>query len=57
MCNWVLGKVIKSVGPNKYEVKFDNSVIKEVTSNSLCIEEADSGIPIEEAAPALEPVS
>jgi len=55
--DWVLGNVIKSVGPNKYEVKFDNGVIKEVTSNSLCIEEADSGIPVEEAAPSLEAVS
>ena len=30
--------------PNKYEVKFDNGIIKEVTSNSPHIEEADSGI-------------
>ena len=53
----MLGNIIKSVGPNKYEVKFDNGVIKEVTSNSLRIEEADSGIPVEEAAPSLEAVS
>ena len=56
-CNQVLSNVIKSVDPNKYEVKFDNSVIKEVTSNSLRIEEADSGILIEEVAPVLELVS
>ena len=55
--DWVLSNVIKSVGPIKYEVKFDNGVIKEVTSNSLHIEEADSGIPIKEAAPVLELVS
>ena len=53
----VLGNVIKSAGSNKYEVKFGNGVIKEVISNSLHIEKADSGIPIEEAAPVLEPVS
>ena len=43
--------------PSKHEVKFDNSVAKEVTSNSLRIEEADSGMLIEEAALSLEPVS
>ena len=53
----VLSNVIKSVGPNKYEVKFNNGVIKEVTSNSLLIEEAVSSIPIEEAALVLELVS
>ena len=26
-CDWVLGNVIKSAGSNKYEVKFNNSVI------------------------------
>ena len=52
-----LDNIIKSIDPNKYEVKFDNSVIKEVTSNFLYIEEADSSIPIEEAAPSLELVS
>ena len=55
MRDWVLGIVVKSVGPNKYEVKFDNGVTKEVSSNALRIEEADSGIPVEEAAPSLEP--
>ena len=45
------------MGPNKYKVKFDNGIIKEVTFNSLCIEEADSGILIEETAPVLELVS
>ena len=52
-----MGSVIKSISPSKCEVKFDNGVIKEVTSNSLHVEEADSSIPIKEAAPALEPVS
>ena len=56
-CDWVLGNVIKSMSSNKYEVKFCNSIIKEVTSNSLRIEETDSGIPIEEVAPSLESVS
>ena len=45
--HWVLGNVIKFVDPNKYEVKFNNSFIKEVTFNSLPIEEVDSSIPIE----------
>ena len=45
------------MGPKKYKVKFDNGVIKEVTSNSLRIKEADSGILIEEVALSLELVS
>ena len=57
LCDWILDNAIKSVSLNKYKVKFGNGVIKEVISNSLHIEKADSGIPIEEAAPVLEPVS
>ena len=57
MRDWVLGNVVKSVGPNKYQVKFDNGVVKDVASNVLRIEEDDSGIPVSEVVPNLEPVS
>ena len=46
--DWVLGNVTKSISNNKYEVKFDNRVVKECSSQALRIEEATSGIPIEE---------
>ena len=47
---------MKSVDPNKHEVKFYIGATKEVTSNSRRIEEADSSVPFEEAASLLEPV-
>ena len=39
----------KSVGNNRYKIKFDNSTIKKVHSNSLHIEESSSSIPIKES--------
>ena len=41
----------KSIGNNRYKIKFDNGTVKEVYSNSLCIEESSSGIPIEKSIP------
>jgi len=41
--NWVLRNVTKSISNNKYEVKFDNGVVKECSSQALRIEEATSG--------------
>ena len=45
---WTLGNVTKSVGNNQYKVTFDNSIVKELHSSSLRIEESNLGIPIEE---------
>lgn len=46
--DWVLGNVMKSIDNNRCEVKFDNGVVKECSSQALRIEEATSGMPAEE---------
>ena len=46
---WALGNVTKSVGNNRYEVTFNNGIVKELHSSSLHIEESNLGILIEES--------
>ena len=44
------GKVISSVGGNKYGILLDNGTEKELQSNALRIEDSSAGIPILEAS-------
>ena len=42
----IFGNVMKSVGDNKYSIKFDDGTTKEVHSNTLRIKDSESGLPV-----------
>ena len=45
----IFGNVTRSVGDNRYAITFDDGTSKEIHSNSLRIEDQNSGIPLSES--------
>lgn len=46
----LFGKVISSIGENKYKILLDNGIEKDIHSNALRLEESSAGIPLTETS-------